>query len=159
LDICTVAPILDLTTYEPAYWLAALAKYRYGSRETRIRRESRLAFMQMFSVDCEKYELIKGWRADDRYFAYLSDFLGGAISYEAVVQAMKLGNLGQQIVIKGANAYAQKKQVDKFVIAGDEYLRFQNLYLEKERQANLALTEIRDIPGRVLTEILAKGGL
>ena len=154
-----LAPILDLNKREPIYWLSALAQYRIGNCESRARRERRLRFIELFPINCEQYEVIEGWRADDRYFVYLGAFLGLDISYEAVTQAMTLGDLGQQTVIKGKTAYSNNKQVDRIMISGADYARCNGQYIERERQASAKLQEVHDTPGRMLSEIIAKGGL
>ena len=41
-----------------------------------------------------------GYRADDSYFSFASDFINGAISYRQLCNAMCLGKLGQQFVLK-----------------------------------------------------------
>ena len=159
LDITGLAPMLDLTEYLPVYWLSALAQYRFDAKESMARRERRERFIRLFSIDCEKYETIRGWRADDRYFAFLSAFLGMDISYEAVVQAMKLGDLGPQVVIKGKSAYSRNKEIDKLVISGSEYMKYQTQYIDRDRLARDSLRQVRDIPGQMLDKILENGGL
>ena len=160
LDIKGLSPILDLNKLEPIYWLSALAQYRYGRNEPSARRERRISFVRMFDINCEQYEVIKGWRANDRYFAYLKFFLNSDISYEAVVQAVKLGDLGQQVVIKGKKAFEQCKQFgDKLSIRGTEYSKYNVLYIDREQTASDKLNEVRDIPGILLSEIMSKGGI
>ena len=159
LDIAGLEPMLDLNEYAPVYWLSALSQYRFDAKESLARRERRESFIQLYYVDCEHFETIKGWRADDRYFAYLSAFLGMDISYEAVVQAMKLGDLGQQVVIKGESAYNRCKKLDKLTVSGSEYTHYQTQYVEKDKLARDALRQVRDIPGQMLDKILENGGL
>jgi len=158
LDMEGLHPVLNMNTLEPIYWLSALAQYRYGSHEPKRRHERRLDFIANFPIDCEQFEVIEGWRADDRYFAYLKYFLISEISYEAVVQAINLGDLGQQVVVKGKKAYAQCKQVgDRLTISGDEYAKYQSQYVETDKKADEQFEELRDIPGRLLSEIIAEG--
>ena len=159
LDTAGLEPILLLNEYAPVYWLSALAQYRFDAKESSARRERRERFIHLFPIDCEHCEAIRGWRADDRYFAYLSAFLGMDISYEAVVQAMKLGDLGQQIVIKGKSAYSSYKELGKLTVSGSEYEKHQMNYIERDRLARNALRQVRDIPGQMLDKILANGGL
>ena len=159
LNLVGLAPLLDLINHEPVYWLSALAQYRYGQNESNARRERRLRFIELFPVNCEDFEVIIGWRADDRYFAYLNAFLGLDISYEAVTQAMKLGDLGQQVVLKGKTAFSNYTQVDKILISGADYAECNAQSIERERNANIKLQQVRDIPGRMLNDIIAKGGL
>ena len=154
-----LAPMLDLNEREPIYWLSALSQYRFGHSESRARRERRLKFIELFPIDCERFEVIEGWRADDRYFVYLNSFLSLDISYEAVIQAMKLGELGQQVVIKGQIAYSKNKKIETIPISGDDYVKYNTQYIEREMMANERLIEVRDIPGRMLGEIISKGEL
>jgi len=159
LDMRGLAPLLDLRECKPAYWLSALAQYRYDLKESSARRERREQFIRLFPVSCENYEVIEGWRADDRYFAYLSAFLGMDISYEAVVQAMHLGELGQQVVIKGAKAYRSLSQVDKLTISGEEYEVYRVQYIKRDVLARGSLNQVRDIPGIMIDEIIRNGGV
>ena len=160
LNMEGLSPLLDLSKLQPVYWLSALAQYRYGRKESNARRERRHKFIKLFPVDCEQFEVIEGWRADDRYFAYLNSFIGLDISYEAVIQAMKLGDLGQQVVIKGRKAYSQLRQADeKLTVSGKDYTMYNMQYIVREQKANAKLHEVRDIPGIMLDEIIAKGGI
>jgi hypothetical protein len=159
VDTAGLEPVLDLNEYAPAYWLSALAQYRFDAKESFARRERRERFINLFAINCEHYEVIRGWRADDRYFAFLSAFLGMDISYEAIVQAIKLGGLGQQVVIKGKTAYGRFKQMDKLIVSGVEYTKYQAQYIERDRLARDDLRQVRDIPGQMLDRVLENGGL
>ena len=64
-----------------------------------------------FPVDTKGYDIIKGYRADDSYFSYARDFLQNGISVRRLKQVMKLGNLGNQIVLISPKAFAQIKFV------------------------------------------------
>ena len=57
-----------------------------------------------FPVETEGYDIIKGYRADDSYFSYARDFLQNGISVRRLAQVMKLGNLGNQIVLVSKNS-------------------------------------------------------
>ena len=159
LDMSELDPVLDLYKYEPVYWLSALARYRFDLKESRARRERREQFMELFPINCDSYELIEGWRADDRYFAYLSAFLGMDMSYEAIMQAIKLGDLGRQVVVKGERAYSKNRQVDKYVISGEEYFKYRKLYIKRDSNARDSLKQVRDIPGIMVDEIIRNGGV
>ena len=51
--------------------------------------------------------MIIGYRADDSYFSFAQDFVSGAISLSKLSEAMQLGKLGEQIVMKSRKAFAQ----------------------------------------------------
>lgn len=53
-----------------------------------------------FSVNVNAYDLIIGYRADDSYFDYAESFLNNGISVQQLAKAMRLGKLGEQIVVK-----------------------------------------------------------
>ena len=62
-----------------------------------------------FSINVNAYDIITGYRADDSYFDYAESFLNNAISVEQLARAMRLGKLGEQIVIKSQFAFSQLK--------------------------------------------------
>jgi hypothetical protein len=157
LDLSGISQILDLTKYPPAYWISVLAAHRFGSKESNRRRAIREQFIQTFPVHCERYEVIRGWRANDSYFAYLSAFIGGDITYEAVIEAMRLGDLGQQVVLVGQRAYASCKQVDRITVSGAEYKRYNALYKERNDKACGQLDMVRDLPGMYIEDMLREG--
>lgn len=150
--------ILNIVDYEPIYWLSAIAHHRF-SNETSVQKKRRTDFIKMFPIDCESPDIIKGWRADDRYYAYLNLFLILGITYEAVCAALKLGNLGYQFVVNSKNAYKQCKFIDKIDIKPSEYEEWFQKYQAREKAANDELMAVRDIEGRLLIDIMAKGGL
>ena len=65
--------------------------------------------MENFAVDISKYDVIRGYRADDSYFSFAQDFLSGTISYPQLTVAMRLGKLGEQIVLRSEAAFARIK--------------------------------------------------
>ena len=58
-----------------------------------------------FSINYKDYDCIIGYRADDSYFACAQDFINGTISYRQLNNAMHLGKLGQQFVLKSKKAF------------------------------------------------------
>ena len=63
--------------------------------------------MNTFHLDYKSADIIIGYRADDSYFSFASDFINGAISYRQLCNAMRLGKLGQQFVLKSKAAFEQ----------------------------------------------------
>ena len=62
--------------------------------------------------DTKGYDIISGYRADDSYFSYAKDFLNNAISVEQLEHAMRLGELGNQIVLVSRRAIESIEFVD-----------------------------------------------
>ena len=63
--------------------------------------------MQNFSITYNKYDIIRGYRADDSYFAFANAFLNNIISVQKLNEAMYLGKLGEQVVLKSKKAFSQ----------------------------------------------------
>jgi len=157
LDLTALRPVLDLNSYAPAYWLSALAAHRYVSKEGALLKQRREKFIKFFSVDLKSTDVIRGWRADDQYFAYLRDFLRMDISYEAVIEAMKLGDLGQQVVLTGRDAYVSCRQVDKITISENEYMKCFKQYNERDLAARSAMDKARELTGRSIEDLISEG--
>ena len=64
-----------------------------------------MVLLKNFTVPYKDYDIITGYRADDSYFSFAQDFINGAISVRQLGNAMKLGNLGTQFVIKSKKAF------------------------------------------------------
>lgn len=74
-----------------------------------------------FSVNVNAFDLITGYRADDSYFDYAESFLNNGISVEQLARAMRLGKLGEQIVIKSKFAFSRLKYEGFDVAEKDQY--------------------------------------
>ena len=74
-----------------------------------------------FSVNVNAFDLIIGYRADDSYFDYAESFLNNGISVEQLAYAMRLGMLGEQIVVKSKFAFSRLKYESFEVAAKDQY--------------------------------------
>ena len=72
-----------------------------------------------FGVNVNAYDLIIGYRADDSYFDFAASFLNNGISVQQLANAMRLGKLGEQIVIKSKYAFSLL-HYDGFSIAEKE---------------------------------------
>jgi hypothetical protein len=151
--------ILDLTEIDVLYSLSALAQHRFGANETRIRKKLREDFINLFPVDCEKYDIIKGWRADDRYYVFLNLFLTDGITYEAIREIFHVGGQGFQFVIKSEQAYFAYDCLDVITVTGDEYKNYYDRYHEKITNTAEELVALQDIDGIILSQIVAQGGI
>ncbi len=87
-------------------WIAVLLQHRVFPIKTPVARKARQYLIDNFSVNVNAYDLIMGYRADDSYFDYAEAFVNNGISVEQLARAMKLGKLGEQIVIKSKYAFS-----------------------------------------------------
>ena len=65
--------------------------------------------------------MIIGYRADDSYFDYAEAFLNNSISVSQLANAMRLGKLGEQIVIKSEHAFKCLEYVGYEIALKDVY--------------------------------------
>ncbi len=98
---------LNRTDYTILNWIAILIEHRLFTIKTPIARRAKQYLMDHFGVNVNAYDVIIGYRADDSYFDYAEAFLNNAITVEQLAQAMKLGKLGEQIVIKSEYAFSK----------------------------------------------------
>ena len=106
--------VLHLNTgqYHILTWLAILLQNRSFSVPEGIMSQAKTYLLDTFLPPYTDYDLIVGYRADDSYFKFSRAFLAGSISLEQLKQAMNLGKLGEQTVLKSENAFAQLQFVD-----------------------------------------------
>ena len=86
-------------------------------------------FIKNYLLPYEKYDVIIGYRADVSYFQFAQSFLNNTISISRLEEALKLGNLGEQIVLKSEKAFNQLKYIDS-IMADD------NIYYQKREKRN-----------------------
>lgn len=99
--------VLDLREekYSILNWMALLLKFRTFDVNTPISAQAKEYILENFYVDVEEYDVIIGYRADDSYFSFAKDFINNTISVEQLAEAMCLGELGIQIVLKSKKAF------------------------------------------------------
>ena len=98
---------LNSPEYNILNWLAVLAKYRSYWQSGSIAEEGKNYLQEHFFVDLSPYDIVIGYRADDSYFAFAQDFVSGAISLARLAEAMRLGKLGEQVVLKSKRSFEQ----------------------------------------------------
>ena len=127
--------VLDLNGdgYCVLHWLAVLLRHRAFDVRYGVATLARPYLMENFAIDISKYDVIRGYRADDSYFSFAQDFLSGTISYPQLTVAMRLGKLGEQVVLKSEEAFAR--------------IRFRSAK-EATRETWLAAKERRDAVAR-----------
>ena len=96
---------LNDSKYYILNWLAILADNRTYWQNGSIAEEAKKYIKEHFLIDITPYDIIVGYRADDSYFSFAQDFVSGVISLEKLSEAMRLGKLGEQIVLKSPKAF------------------------------------------------------
>lgn len=152
--------ILDLREekYSILNWMAILLKFRTFDVNTPISAQAKEYILENFYVDVEEYDVIIGYRADDSYFSFAKDFINNTISVEQLAEAMHLGELGIQIVLKSEKAFDTVKFISYELAECKEYYvkrvsrdkKARETYLNNHRQ-NLVFD------GLFVMDIIRKG--
>lgn len=88
-------------------WLALLADNRTYWEKNSISEDAKNYLKENFLIDIKPYDIIIGYRADDSYFTFAKNFVANTISLQQLSEAMILGKLGNQIVLKSREAFEQ----------------------------------------------------
>lgn len=123
---------LNSGSYNILNWLAILADNRTYWQNGSIAEPAKNYIKENFLPDISAYDVIIGYRADDSYFSFAQDFVSGVISLQKLAQAMRLGKLGEQIVLKSPKAFAQIQFAGYENADAEEYYIKKN---EREREA------------------------
>ena len=95
--------------YHILNWLAILLENRTFVIERGLALTAKDYILSEFLPEYKNADVIRGYRADDSYFSFASAFLNNTITLEQLGKAMKLGKLGEQVVLKSKRSFAQLK--------------------------------------------------
>lgn len=123
--------------YNILNWLAILLDNRVFSTGTDASM-ARNYIKNEFMPEYWKYDVIRGYRADDSYFAFANAFLNNAISIEKIYKVMKLGKLGEQIAIKSEKAFQY------LVFEGADIALHREYYAKKKNRDDEARRRYRE---------------
>lgn len=98
---------LNSSEYTILNWIAVLVEHRLFVLKNPVARRAKRYLLDNFSINVNAYDIITGYRADDSYFDYAETFLNNGITVEQLAQAMRLGKLGEQIIIKSQYAFSK----------------------------------------------------
>ena len=151
--------ILNLNSpdYTILNWIAVLVEHRLFSIRTPIARRAKKYLIDNFGINVNAFDIVTGYRADDSYFDYAESFLNNAISVEQLAAAMKLGKLGEQIVLKSQFAFSRIR-FEGFDVAEKE--EFYVLRKARDDEANRLYLELleEESDGLYIQDII-RGGI
>ena len=151
--------ILNLNSpdYTILNWIAVLVEHRLFSIKTPVARRAKRYLIDHFGVNVNAYDLITGYRADDSYFDYAESFLNNGISVEQLARAMRLGKLGEQIVIKSQFAFSRLRYEGFDVAEKEKYYVLRKARDEEANRAYLEMLE-EESDGLYIQDIM-RGGI
>lgn len=133
---------LSSSSFNVLHWITILIKNRVFTLKNDIAKAGKEYLLARFSLPYEEYDIIKGYRADDSYFAYAEAFLNNSISTQRLSWALRLGDLGEQIVLKSEKAFAQLNFSSSVLSQAEVYYP-----LRKERNQKARLAFLSDKQG------------
>ena len=135
LDI-TGLSVLNLNgpEYNILNWLAILLENRKFNVADGMPQRAKAYLLENFKVDYKQYDIIVGYRANDSYFSYAGDFVNGTLSLSDLSEAMRLGKLGEQVVLKSKEAFGALTFVESIKVSCEEYFAKYKLRDEEARE-------------------------
>jgi len=141
-------------------WLAMLLVHRHFDISSPISAETREYLITNFLPDTTGVDVMVGYRADDSYFSFASDFVNNTLSLRDLNYAMRLGTLGEQVVLLSQKAF------DSIEFLGYEVADYREYYYKRKERAEAARAaykEKRRSKDQLLSDIFAldimRGGM
>lgn len=137
--------VLNLNTpeYNILNWLAVLLENRKFNVAEGLPQRAKDYLLENFKVDYKKYDVVVGYRADDSYFSYAGDFVNGTLSLSDLSEAMHLGKLGEQVVLKSKKAFESLTFLEAIKAPCQEYFA---KYKSRDEEARSKYREIASKP-------------
>ena len=141
---------LNDSKYNILHWIALLLKNRDFSIDNELSKAAKEYLLSNYLIDISEYDIVIGYRADDSYFSFARDFLHNIISLQKLEDAMRLGDLGNQIVLISPKAFKQIKFKKAIIAQHDVFYTLRKkrddcarkLYLEKRNDLSIIKNEI-----------------
>ncbi len=112
--------------YHILNWLAILLKNRAFDINSPIGQSAKKYVIEKFSPNTEGIDVMIGYRADNSYFSFARDFVSNTISLRDLNTAMRLGKLGEQVVL------LSKKSFSHIRFEGCEVANYKEYYYKRD---------------------------
>lgn len=116
-------------------WLAILLTNRRFDINSPVGSSARDFIISRFMPDIKGVDVMIGYRADDSYFSFAEDFMNNTISLRDLNLAMKLGTLGEQVVLLSERSFGQI-EFNGYEIA--DHREYYSKRAERDRNARAA---------------------
>ena len=147
---------LNSPNYTILNWIAVLVEHRLFAIKAPVARRAKRYLADNFGINVNAYDLITGYRADDSYFDYAEAFLNNTITVEQLARAMRLGKLGEQIVIKSKFAFSKIKYEGFEIAEKDTYYVLRKARDDEASQMYLDILE-EESDGLYIQDIMRGG--
>lgn len=152
--------ILNLSEkkYNILHWLALLVKHRRIRLATPVLQRGADWLLTNYLIDVQDYDIVIGYRADDSYFSFARAFLSNQISLEQLSYAMRLGKLGEQVVLISREAFERVRYVSNEIADTTVYFTLRMIRDEEAKEAYRRALEAEDVNGVYMRDLI-KGGV
>ncbi|MBQ0026487.1 MAG: DUF3990 domain-containing protein [Lachnospiraceae bacterium] len=134
-------------------WIAVLLENRLFAIKTPVARRAKQYLTEHFGINVNAYDVIIGYRADDSYFDYAESFLNNSITVEQLAYAMRLGKLGEQIVIKSKYAFSKLTYKGSDFVSKDTYFALRKTRDEEANKLYYKMLD-READGLYIQDII-----
>lgn len=120
LDSLKVLNLLD-GEYHILHWMALLLKNRTFRLSSEIAMDAKAYILNHFLMDVSSYDIVIGYRADDSYFSFAEAFIQNGLPLRTLNKALRLGKLGEQIVLVSKKAFDQLQFENAEIVDKTQY--------------------------------------
>ena len=111
-------------------------------------------FIEKYGIDTDKYDVIKGWRANASYFYIAKEFVRDNIDMDILEELLSLGGVGIQYCVKSELAYSHLHEVeDGLQIV--QYTEFNEKYNQRDITARRKMRELVDSDANRVTNVFS----
>jgi len=148
--------ILNLSSenYTILHWLALLMKYRRVRISGPIMKQGMEWLTAHFLPEIDDFDVIIGYRADDSYFSFARAFVNNEISLHQLSFAMKLGELGEQFVLKSEKAFSAIRFISSEEVSNAMYFPHRKQRDDAARAAFREELDHGDLDGLFIRDII-----
>ena len=153
--------ILNLSQkgFTTLHWITLLLQNRVFTLKNDITKAGKNYLIEHFSLPVKEYDIIKGYRADDSYFAYAESFLNNTISVQRLSEALRLGNLGEQVVLMSQKSFGQLKFLGYEIADAATYYPLRRARNEQARMEFLSNRQGTPTPDDLYLNDIIRGGI
>lgn len=150
---CDGLKILDFQERDVLVWLAELMKHRDAADSKRYRMLA-ARFIAEYGTDTDKYDVVKGWRANASYFYIAKEFVRDNIDIDILEELLSLGGLGIQYCIKSELAYSKLHEIRAGLLSVD-YSEFNDKYNQRDVSAREHMRRLVDSDANKVTKVFS----
>ena len=130
-------------------WLAILLAHRTFDISSPLGNTAKDFILSKFMPDTTGVDIMIGYRADDSYFSFAEDFVNGTLSLRDLSSAMRLGTLGEQIVLLSEKSFGKIDFMESETVDYNIYYEKRQKRDKQAREAYAASKNIQQIKDNI----------